>query len=65
MKKLVILILTFSLFLPTFAEISTRRIKNPPQGTFKKTKNGKIIQYDQNGKKIGIYKLESRQYKKR
>ena len=28
-----------------------------PEGTFKKQSNGKFVQYDKNGKKIGTYKL--------
>ena len=33
-----------------------------PQGTFKKQKNGTIVQYDKNGKKIGKYKLDNGRY---
>ena len=41
------------------AAIPVRELKNPPQGTFKKTRSGKIVQYDKKGKKIGVYKLKS------
>jgi hypothetical protein len=43
----------------TLAAIPVRELKNPPQGTFKKTRSGKIVQYDKKGKKIGVYKLQS------
>ena len=41
-------------------EVYVKKIGGYPQGTFKKARNGKIIQYDKNGKKIGVYKLNSR-----
>ena len=42
-----------------------KRYSGYPQGTFKKSMTGKIIQYDKNGKKVGVYKLNStRKYKK-
>ena len=33
-----------------------------PEGTFKKSHTGKIIQYDKNGKKIGVYKQQQGRY---
>ena len=35
-----------------------------PEGTFKRSYNGKIIQYDKNGKKIGQYKINNGRYYK-
>lgn len=31
-----------------------------PQGIFKKKRNGEFVQYDKNGKKIGVYKISNR-----
>lgn len=42
-----------------FADIPARKYNNLPQGTFKKKRNGTIIQYNNQGKKIGEYKLNS------
>ena len=30
-----------------------------PQGTFKKTGTGKIVQIDENGKKLAVYKISN------
>ena len=45
-------------------EFAARRHASYPQGTFKKSRSGKILQYDKNGKKIGEYNINSRKYKK-
>lgn len=70
MKRLLILLLVFVFIAPAFAEIQQRKqyipvnkMKSPPVGTFKKKKDGTIVQYN-NGKKIGEYKLENNGYKK-
>ena len=39
-----------------------QRIGKMPQGTFKKARNGKIIQYNSQGKKIGTYKMVNGRY---
>lgn len=36
-----------------------RKYTNLPQGTFKKKKDGTIVQYNDKGKKIGTYKFEN------
>ena len=64
MKKIFSLILLLSLFLPVFADITPKKYNNLPQGTFKKNWRGDIIQYDTSGKKIGVYKIQSRRYGK-
>ena len=65
MKKIPVILAVLSLFcLPTFAETSQNNIGKYPAGTFKKAHNGKIIQYDKNGKKIGMYKIKNRKYVK-
>jgi len=58
MKKfLVILILLLSV--PSvFSVAPAMKSQNLPQGTFKQKSNGEIVQYDKNGKKIGIYKIQ-------
>ncbi len=56
-KRLFILILSFFLFSVVTADCAVNRTKSMPEGTFKKKKNGIIVQYDKNGKKIGEYKV--------
>ena len=63
MKKIFILFL--SLIIPVLgvlAEIPVKKLKNPPVGTFKKKRNGTIVQYDKNGKKVGTYKMGNGKY---
>ena len=38
--------------------------KNMPEGTFKAKRNGDIVHYDKNGKKVGIYRASGRKYKR-
>ena len=71
MKKFVSALIIFCYSLPAIAQMSqtkkyipVNRMKNPPVGTFKKKKDGTIVQYDDKGKKIGEYKLENNNYKK-
>ncbi|MBR6127320.1 hypothetical protein IKQ21_06510 [bacterium] len=54
----IFIMLTFSV--AAFAELPERKFKNLPEGTFKRTRSGKIVQYDKNGKKIGVYNLNSK-----
>ncbi len=61
MKKFVALLIIMYFVLPAFAVIPK---KNLPHGTFRKKRNGTIVQYNDKGKKIGIYKLENGNYKK-
>ena len=61
MKKFLALLIVICFSLPVFAVIPK---KNLPSGTFKKKKDGTIVQYNDKGKKIGIYKLENGSYKK-
>ena len=58
MKKfLVILILLISI--PAiYARVSEIKDETLKTGTFKKKHNGEIVQYDKNGKKIGVYKMK-------
>ncbi len=62
MKRFFILLMLIMFSGTVFAKIPVRTIKNPPQGTFKKTRTGKIVQYDKNGKKIGTYKINNGKY---
>lgn len=61
MRK-VLLIMLISLFFVPIVFADTKNYKSAKydymtQGTFKKKANGKYVQYDKNGKKIGIYKI--------
>ncbi len=73
MKKFLTTIFIFGILSPAFADINDAKMpelnkatikkhNNLPQGTFKKQKDGTIVQYDKNGKKIGKYKLDSGRY---
>lgn len=60
MKKFFTLLIMFCIILPVFAVPATPSgMKNLPQGSFKKKKNGTFVQYDNRGKKIGTYKLDN------
>jgi len=73
MREFLIIICLLSILSPVFADINTatmpdinkaaiKRRTNMPQGTFKRQKDGTIVQYDKNGKKIGKYKLDNGGY---
>mgnify|MGYP004581844305 FL=1 len=40
-----------------YPQYQTQKIQSLPTGTFKKRKDGTIVQYNDKGKKIGTYKL--------
>lgn len=65
MKKLLILGIIITFASTAFAELPERKFKNLPEGTFRKTRSGKIVQYDKNGKKVGVYNLNSKRLTKR
>ena len=66
MRKLIAILILLSFMPLAFAEIPVRKYNNLPQGTFKKKKDGTIVQYDKNGKRIGVYKVNSgKNYKRR
>lgn len=71
MKKLLSLFIMLVFTMPAIAQVPQKKqyipvnkMKNPPVGTFKKKKDGTIVQYNDRGKKIGEYKLENNDYKK-
>lgn len=71
MKKLLSLFIMLVFTMPAIAQVPQKKqyipvnkMKNPPVGTFKKKKDGTIVQYNDRGKKIGEYKLENNGYKK-
>ena len=64
MKKFLTILTLLAFSCTVFAAIPEKRIKNLPQGTFRKTRNGTIVQYDKNGKKVGVYKVNSGKYVK-
>lgn len=63
MKKILILLTLLSFSLSVYAEVPQSKVNNYPQGTFKKNRSGQIIQYDNKGKKIGVYKASKRYIK--
>lgn len=65
MKRLLTVFLLVFFIGAVNAEISApRKFNSMPEGTFRKTKNGKIIQYNSKGKKIGTYKYADGRYVK-
>ena len=62
MKKFFVFLIMLSFSAAAFAAPSMR--ENLPKGTFKKDRNGKIVQYDSHGKKMGIYKMNNGKYVK-
>ena len=56
MKKIFLIFCSMLISLAVIAQVPESKINELPQGTFKKTRSGKIVHYDKSGKKIGIYK---------
>ena len=56
MKRLLTVILLFITTPALFAFAPEGYKTNLPEGTFKRKRNGEIVQYDKKGKKIGKYK---------
>lgn len=61
MKKFLALFFCFVFTTAVYADTSVKIKTNLPQGTFKKSRNGEIVQYE-NGKKTGVYKLKHGKY---
>lgn len=59
MKKLAVLFVILIFSLTVCAKTSVKHANKYPQGVFKKSWNGDIIQYDKKGKKTGIYKVKN------
>ena len=64
MKFFLIIICLYTFISNVYAESNYINTKKMPEGIFKKSITGKIIQYDKNGKKIGLYKIENGRYQK-
>ena len=64
MKKLIAILLVFCMVPSVYAVPELKKRPNLPQGTFKKKKNGDVIQLDSKGKKIGIYRVKNGKYVK-
>jgi len=65
MKRILISLIMLSFVcVSALAELPQNKHTNYPQGTFKKNKSGQIIQYDKNGKKLGVYKVTNKRYLK-
>ena len=56
MKQLLCIICLCALVGNVYADQLTHNYNKQTQGTFKKKKDGSIVQYDNKGKKIGVYK---------
>lgn len=65
MKKFFILFIIFVCTGVVFAmDVPVKKYGNIPQGTFRKNRNGDFVQYDKNGKKIGVYRISKGMYLK-
>ena len=63
MKRLfTVLLLIFFIGTANAEFVPSKRINSMPEGVFKKTRSGKIVQYNSKGKKIGIYKYSNGRY---
>lgn len=57
MKKFLVIFLFLIFVSPVFSEVTTKKTNNLPDGVFRRSHSGDIVQYDKNGKKIGVYKV--------
>ena len=64
MKNLCILLIVLLFGLSAYAEITQNKPNNLPHGSFRKNRSGQIVQYDKNGKRIGLYKVSNGRYVK-
>ena len=59
MKKLLVLLILLAFSQLSYAELPTKKGHNFQEGVFKKKRNGDIVQYDKNHKKIHTYKIKN------
>ena len=59
MKKAFILFMVFVFSLASYAKVPENKLNALPSGVFKKSRNGNIVQYDKNGKKVHTYKIKN------
>jgi len=59
MKKIFILLIVLSFQLSAYTMVPVQKVDKFPKGVFKKTWNGNIVQYDNNGHKIHTYKVKN------
>lgn len=64
MKKLLTIFILLISTTIVFAQNTNAKNNTLPQGIFKKKHNGQVVQYDNKGKKIGIYKIKNGKYVK-
>ena len=57
MKRFLVIFLSVLLISPVWADLKPSKNTNLPEGVFRKTRNGEFVQYNQKGKKIGVYKI--------
>ncbi len=62
MRALLTVFCLFCFIGTSFAVVPPQRIHSYPEGTFKKQRNGTIVHYDKNGKKVGVYRLNKGRY---
>ena len=59
MRRFAAIILLLLLTVTADAKVPAAKANNLPQGVFKKSWNGNIVQYDTNGKKTHTYKMKN------
>lgn len=59
MKRLLVVLIIILLPSTVSAKVPQTKVNALPQGVFKKTWNGDIVQYDNNGKKAHTYKMKN------
>lgn len=64
MRQLTAFLCVVFLSMSVVSTLPENRISKMPEGVFKKTRSGKIVQYNNNGKKIGEYKISNGRYVK-
>ena len=64
MKRLVLYLVLFSILTPVYADIKVEKAALMPEGVYRRTANGSIVQYNTKGKKIGVYKIKNGKYVK-
>lgn len=59
MEKLLVLLILLAFSQLSYAELPTQKGHKFQEGVFKKKRNGDIVQYDKNNKKIRTYKIRN------
>lgn len=59
MKRFLIVLIMLLITSAVNAKVAKTKVNALPQGVFKKSWNGDIVQYDNNGKKAHTYKMKN------